>query len=236
MQYYIIVNGSQLGPYSAEELRYQGLTPESLVWREGLSEWVAASTLAELSALLYETTANAPVQNINPAPQQPVNQYPDYNNGYNQPTAPQYGAPQQPAAPQYGAPQQPAAPQYGAPQQPYQQPYQQYNEYGQPVQQPYGQQMYNGQQHQNWMPWAIIVTILCSCSCLGLVLGIIAIVNANKANNFFKTGMVAEGEAANKTAKTMVIIDLVLLAISVIFYIIYFAVVGGSLASLYGLD
>ncbi|MDE6296861.1 MAG: GYF domain-containing protein [Muribaculaceae bacterium] len=229
MQYYIIVNGSQLGPYSIEELRYQGLTPESMVWREGLSEWVAASTLAELSAILYDMNAAQAVQNPAPAPQQPVNQYPDYNNGYNQPATPQYGAPQQPAAPQYGAPQQPVQ-QYGAPQQ----PYQQYNEYGQPVQQPYGQQMFNQPQHQNWMPWAIVVTILAGCSCVGLVLGILAIVNANKANNFFKMGMNAEGEAANKTAKTLVIINAVLMVISIIFYIIYFAVIGGSMAAIYG--
>lgn len=51
MQYYIICNNSQKGPFPKEKLWENGLLPKSLVWREGLSDWVEASTLEELNDL-----------------------------------------------------------------------------------------------------------------------------------------------------------------------------------------
>lgn len=228
MQYYIVVSGQQVGPLSFEELRLQNLTPESLVWREGLTEWVTASTLPELSPLFIVTP---PPSESQVYPEQPVAPaYPEQPTYPQQTAAPQYGAPQQP---QYGAPQQPQytapqQPQYGAPQ-----GYPPYNQYGQPLQ-PFGPM--NEIPHTNYMPWAIILTILCSCSCVGLVLGIISIVNANKANDFYRMGNAVAGESANKTAKTLIIINAVLLILSIIGYIIYFAALGTAIgaAGFYG--
>lgn len=62
----------------------------------------------------------------------------------------------------------------------------------------------------NWLPWAIVATVGGLLSCIGLIFGIIGIVNANKANRFYAMGYSAEGDSANSTAKTMTIIGLVL--------------------------
>lgn len=108
----------------------------------------------------------------------------------------------QPLAGQYG-PQQP----YG--QQPYGQPYGQ-QPYGQP---PYGQPVVQ----KNRLTLAIIATVLGALfSCIGLIFGIVAIVNANKATRYYQQGAFEAGDAANKTAKTNTIIALVLAGIGLI--------------------
>ena len=51
MEYYIIIDGRQDGPWAKEDLLRNGLTPESDVWRVGLESWVKASSLEELNDL-----------------------------------------------------------------------------------------------------------------------------------------------------------------------------------------
>lgn len=51
MQYFMIINGSQAGPFRADELLGRGLTPETYVWHEGMTDWAKARTLPELSVL-----------------------------------------------------------------------------------------------------------------------------------------------------------------------------------------
>lgn len=202
MQYYIISNGSQLGPYSKEELSLQGLTPESIVWRAGLSEWVKASTLPELSDIISESAFSLHTESPEPL----KSQYPDFNSPQ-QPPQPQHPAPNS-----YGQPYPPAAP-FGAPQQP-----------------PYGYRQPFPVPHTNWMPWAIIVTILSGCTtCIGLVLGIISIVYASKANAFYANGQQAEGDAANSTARILTIVNIVLLVLGVIGSVAYFSLFSTSL-------
>lgn len=192
VQYYIIVDGRQAGPYSREELKVSGLTPDSAVWREGLENWVKASTLPELNDLLYPGTS-----------------------GYGCQTPPQGNFSQQP--PQGSFSQQPGyGPQPGYGQQGY-------------GQQGYGSQYSSGRPdsfrsnglpvaHTNWLPWAIVATVLgAMTNCIGLILGIIGIVNANKANRFYEVGDSLNGDSANSTARTMTIIALVLAGIGIIF-------------------
>ena len=124
-----------------------------------------------------------------------------------------YGQPQQP----YGQPQQP----YGQPQQPYGQPQQPYGQpqppYGQP--QPYG----NPVPHTNWMPWAIVGTIVGALfSCIGMIFGIIGIVKANNANKAYAVGDETGGDMNNSSAKTMTIIALVLAGIGLIVNLVWF--------------
>ena len=219
-RYYMIINGQQTEPLTADKLREAGLTPDTPVWREGLENWVKASTLPELADLLAteQPVADYPVFSEEVDIQQP--QQP-YGQPYGQPQQPGYGQPQQP----YGQPQQP----YGQPQQPYGQPQQPYGQPGYGQQQPFRQPV----AHTNWMPWAIIATVasfLCSCNIIGIVLGIIGAVNANKANNFFAYGDEASGNTANSTAKTMTIIALVFAAISIVSSVIL--VTSGVLDSL----
>ena len=117
-----------------------------------------------------------------------------------------YGQPQQP----YGQPQQP----YGQPQQPYGQPQ---PPYGQP--QPYG----NPVPHTNWMPWAIVGTIVGALfSCIGMIFGIIGIVKANNANKAYAVGDETGGDMNNSSAKTMTIIALVLAGIGLIVNLVWF--------------
>ncbi len=90
------------------------------------------------------------------------------------------------------------------------------NSYGQ---QPYGHSGYVKpesvphfdpyKQRTNWLPWAIAGTVVGFLfSCIGVIFGIIAIVQANKANEAFAIGNEIGGEQANNTAKTMTIIAL----------------------------
>ena len=193
--YFIISEGQQAGPFPKEHLKARGVEKDTYVWREGLEGWVPASELPELQDIFEETIIQA-------VPQQP----------YGQPQQP-YGQPQQP----YGQPQQP----YGQPQPPYGQPQQPYGQpqppYGQP--QPYG----NPVPHTNWMPWAIVGTIVGALfSCIGMIFGIIGIVKANNANKAYAVGDETGGDMNNSSAKTMTIIALVLAGIGLIVNLVWF--------------
>ena len=142
-KYYMIIGGNQTGPFTAEELKHNGVQPDSMVWRQGLPNWVQASTLPDLQYL--------------------------------------FG---------YGPQPQPA-------------PAQTWN--NEPI------------AHTNWMPWAIVCTVLGVLSgCLTLIIGIFAIVWANKANNYYNMGNAARGRSANSSAKTLTIIGLIIGAISIV--------------------
>lgn len=196
--YYAHINGQQFGPLSASELIRIGANGETMVWREGLSGWVKASTQPDLISAF---SANSPFHPDN-----------EVHSPYGQPQAP-YGQPQNP----YGQPQNP----YGQPQNPYGQPQ---NPYGQP-QNPYGQPQnpYNNtpgsipSDWTNWMPWAIVGTV-CGFlfSCIGVIFGIIAINNASKANRLIRSGLDMEARSANQSAKTMTIISLVLAGLGMV--------------------
>ncbi len=62
MKYYIVVDGKPAGPFDIAQLAEQGIKGKDLVWKEGLSEWVAAETIDELQAVLYgaQQTATTP--------------------------------------------------------------------------------------------------------------------------------------------------------------------------------
>ncbi len=81
-----------------------------------------------------------------------------------------------------------------------------------------------------WNTWAIIATILGLCSCIGLVLGILGIVNINKAKTAFLTGNAARGEGLLSTGRTLTITSLVFAGIGIICNIIYFFIILGAAA------
>ncbi len=232
-EYYLIINEAQKGPFTFEELSAQGLRADMLVWRAGLPDWIKAAELPELFELVK--TTNASNQNFGANPQygqqkQPnYGQNPQYGQQPNYGQNPQYGQ-QQPnygQNPQYGQ-QQPnygQNPQYGQQQPNYgqnpqygQQPnYGQNPQYGQ--QPNYGQNPQHGQKPNNypqpvrqyWQVSAIVATIVgFFFSCIGGIFGVIAIIQSNKANSFYRMGYDQQGDQANNTAKTMTIIGLVL--------------------------
>lgn len=159
----MIIDGQQAGPFVREELKNHDIKPESMVWREGLENWVAASALPELADLFAPT-------------QPPV--YP--------------GVPKPEAATDYSGQQS----YYGA------------------------KPSYMEQEpivHTNWLPWAIVCTVLgCMTSCITLILGIIGIVQANKANDMYNRGNRALGDSANSSAKTVTICGLILGALTMV--------------------
>lgn len=74
-QYYIGINNQQLGPFEVDQLLANGLTPDTLVWCNGMASWEMAKNVPELSRLFI--------------PQQPQYQQPQYQQqqygGYQQP-------------------------------------------------------------------------------------------------------------------------------------------------------
>lgn len=72
MEYFIVINGQQQGPFSLEALRAQNITPDTLVWAQGMPNWVAASQVAELQPLFFAQSQRAQPQQ--PQPTQPFNQ------------------------------------------------------------------------------------------------------------------------------------------------------------------
>ncbi len=55
VQFYLAVNGQQAGPFAIDALRQQvaggQLTPETLVWKQGMANWTPAGKVLELSDL-----------------------------------------------------------------------------------------------------------------------------------------------------------------------------------------
>lgn len=59
-EYYILINNVQHGPFTLEDLKGQNLAPDTKVWKNGLSNWVQASTLPELKDIIYNVPPQQP--------------------------------------------------------------------------------------------------------------------------------------------------------------------------------
>ena len=64
MQYFLIKNHAATGPFPKEQLLEKGLTQNSLVWHEGLPDWVKAIEIEDLQDL-FLVKENAPVKTSN---------------------------------------------------------------------------------------------------------------------------------------------------------------------------
>ena len=51
MNYFIIVNDQQQGPFTIDELKLRGIAPDTLVWAEGMPQWMPASQVDELKTI-----------------------------------------------------------------------------------------------------------------------------------------------------------------------------------------
>lgn len=154
----MISNGAQTGPFSLDEMRMKGISPDTMVWHQGLTDWVRADSVPELREVLDSGSA--------------------------------FGAySEAPVVP----PSQPA-------------PYD-----GQGGSIGNGGNLGRGGYHRNWLPLSIVATVVGALfSCLGLIFGVIAIVNSSKANKLYEAGRDSLGDVKNSTARTMCIIALVL--------------------------
>lgn len=165
MNYFVIINGQQSGPHSPDELRTMGITRQTPVWTDGMSDWKPAGEVETLS-FLFDTR-----------PPQP-NSYQAYTN-------------------------------------------------------PQPRNTNSVIPHTNWLPWAIVGTILALfTSCIGLIFGIIGIVKASQANEHFAMGNEDMAIMANSTARIMTIITLVLDGIAIIVSCFMFTTYVGVLSSL----
>lgn len=52
MNYWIIIDDTEQGPFTIEQLQENGITADTPVWFEGQNDWVPASQVVELAALL----------------------------------------------------------------------------------------------------------------------------------------------------------------------------------------
>lgn len=72
MQYFIVINDVQQGPFSIDELRQRNITSDTLVWAEGMPQWVPAWQVEELRPLFYAdaqtSQTSAPQQIPTPPP------------------------------------------------------------------------------------------------------------------------------------------------------------------------
>lgn len=199
----MVVNEQQAGPFSFEEIVLNpNLSPETLVWKPGYDTWIAAKTLPEFEA--HFSKINQPSQDFNKPPQ--------FQSSFRE-------DPQSPYGEEIENNRFANNPQYQSNhsynnQNRYQQqpPYRHYNN-------PYREPGHNGYPvfHTNWLPWAIVATVLgLFTSCIGIIFGIIGIVQANKANNYYSQGFEREGDSANSNAKIMTIIGLGFAGISIV--------------------
>ena len=71
MEYYYNQGGQPVGPVDLDALRSVGLTPNTLVWHEGMTDWQQACELPELADLFPQAPVNPIQSNFPPTPQQP---------------------------------------------------------------------------------------------------------------------------------------------------------------------
>lgn len=87
MKYYYNNAGSPAGPYEKEELAAYNIAPDTLVWHEGLADWMPANEIAELAD--FFAPAPEPVQEPEPETLQTLPPA--------EPEPPAYGTPVPPA-------------------------------------------------------------------------------------------------------------------------------------------
>lgn len=79
--YYIVENNQQAGPFTLDQLAAKGITPETNVWTDGMSNWTPASQVSELQSLFAPQPAPQPQY----APQLEPEPQPDYSSSYSSP-------------------------------------------------------------------------------------------------------------------------------------------------------
>ena len=201
-------NSRRVGPHTLTELMEMGLTENTPVWTYEMADWAPASTRPEIMERLrnkrFRENRYGPRDERQPENPFANNPYYGNNQGYGQ-TPPYQQNPPSGQNPRFDQ-----NPHYGRDNR-----YNQGHQYGR---EPYNRNPYGGSSMRtNWLPWAIGATVTgFFFSCIGVIFGIIGIVQANKANNCYSVGDDRQGDSANSMAKTMTIIGYVLAGIGLI--------------------
>lgn len=196
-QYYMVIDEKSTGPFTLDEvILHPRLTKDTLVWKPGIENWVPAHTLSELYPAFSKNESQAQEQVPPEYNQPPRQEYPGYNPN-NQQENQEYN--RFANNPQYNT----------------HHTYHNHNRYYE--RQDRYQNGYRPAFRTNWLPWAIVATIVgFFASCIGAIFGIIGIVQANRANTLYAQGFDREADAANSNAKIMTIIGLVFAGIGII--------------------
>lgn len=72
MNYYVAEGTTQRGPLNEQELSASGLRPDTLVWREGMPQWVPAGSVPELRQFLGNPPAGEPQAPMPDPPAAPI--------------------------------------------------------------------------------------------------------------------------------------------------------------------
>lgn len=202
----MVVDEKSTGPFSLDEITlHPALTPDTLVWKPGFDNWVPAKSLPELIPAFsapHEPNQTPPDFNSNFKEQNHQNNFDSRQHHYGNPGHDNFKhTPHNNFAdnPQYRSDHS----------------YQNHDNYYR--HDPRYQNNYRPNFRTNWLPWAIVATVLgFFTSCIGAIFGIIGIVQANKANTFYARGFDAEGDAANSNARIMTIIGLIFAGLGII--------------------
>lgn len=99
MEFYVIINDEQQGPYSMAQLATLDITPDTEVWTQGMADWQAAGDVPALTSLLQRLECKR--QATVPPPPAPVMPPPPRT------TAPEQPQPYVPEERAYTAPREP---------------------------------------------------------------------------------------------------------------------------------
>lgn len=204
MEYYIVLNGVKEGPFALADLKSKGVTETTLVWKNGLTDWVKANTLPEVMEAITPKPAPQPI----PAAPQPQPQ-----------TASPYQRPSQPTAAQpTAAPQPQPAPQtYSQPAQPRPAAFNTQSQQAvEPMPEDYTQ--------KNII--AAIVGFLC-CGVIGAIFAVIGFINGNDVKKYYNLGQydlaAKKAAEAKKWFKISIIVDAILGVLFIIYLVVMFA-------------
>lgn len=95
MKYFIVKDGTRQGPYTVEELTVQRLSRDTLVWTQGMTDWIEAQMVPELSGAVDHDVPGIPAAGT---PQLPIGEMappPVPGDDEMQPQEPSAAAPQQ---------------------------------------------------------------------------------------------------------------------------------------------
>lgn len=79
-QFFYAHNHQQYGPCTLQELQTKNITPETLVWYDGLTDWTPAGKLAVLKDMFSSTPPVIPTSIHKPITDDPYKNHPKPNN------------------------------------------------------------------------------------------------------------------------------------------------------------
>lgn len=190
MEYWTIIDNSHAGPFTAGQLADMKITPDTLIWHEGLTDWTPARDIASLAPLFAAPSDASEETAAREASEVEVPAETEIEIEVS-------------ATPQEPQPQEQA--QASGPQ-PYE-PYQPYQPYGQPGPQPYNQPMMQAPAEEcppTYLAWSIAVTILCC-----LIFGVAGIICSTQVKSAWQRGDMRKARRMSEWAQWCIILSIV---------------------------